>query len=86
MTSILNFLKSIIALIVNTIIDLVNLLIDIPLYIAEALEATGGVFSIFSAFLGNIPDRLWLGILLSASGIFLMKLLYGKNSNSKGGT
>ena len=85
MTYILEFIKSVITLLVSTITDFVQLIIDIPLWIKEAIDATGGVFSLFAAFYGNIPDKLWLGILLSALGIFLMRFLYGSNSNNKGG-
>lgn len=86
MTAILDLIEYIISAFFTAYDSLIDLIINIPKYLAEALEATGGVFSLFSAFYANIPDKVWLGILLSALGIFLMRFLYGNNSNNKGGS
>ena len=83
-TDIIDSLKSILQFLVDTIINLVQLIIEIPAYLSEAISAAGGVFSLFASFFSNIPDQLWLGLLLSSLGIFLSNFLYGK-INSKGG-
>ena len=71
-------IESILDFVVELLDDVVTLITSIPSILAEAIEAAGGCFSIFTAFFDNIPRQLWIAMLLSGLGIFLMSFLHGK--------
>lgn len=77
--ALIDSLKTIIEFAVTMLGNLVQLLIDIPSFISEGIEASGAVFSIFHAFFMAIPDGVFLALYISMLGIFLSRLLFGRS-------
>jgi len=74
----LNNIKSVIVWLIDSVIDLVQIIKDLPSYLELLWNETGQVFSIVGDFLSVIPTTLWILIFVSAVIYFITHLLFGK--------
>lgn len=75
--SFLNAINAIFDFIISAINGLIDFIILIPSTLAEAIEAAGGVITIFTAMFNNLPQKLWLGIFLYFTAAMIVYFFTG---------
>ena len=74
----LSNIQSVIIWLIDAVIDLVQIIKDLPSYLEMLWNETGDVFLMVGDVLSTIPTKIWLVIFVSAVVYFLTHLLFGK--------
>ena len=74
----LNGIEQIFTWLIDAIIDLIDVISQFPLLLADLIKNIGGVLGLFGEALAAVPDKVWFAIFLSALVYFIKNTVYGK--------
>ena len=83
---ILDFIESLLTVVISIIEYLISALdgfltfiIELPSTLGSLIETCGGVLTMVFGLFSNLPNNLWLGVMIVFAGRFLVFLMWENN-------